>query len=144
MFNKILVAIDGSPANQAAIAVASQLAKEGAQIILISVIMPTPARVGVGLPPVEESTEVLNEAAAAIKTAGGSAVKEIQSYAGVKGPAHEILEAARNEGCDLIVTGNRGHSAWVGLALGSVSQRVLHHAPCPVLVVPGEDIDHKE
>ncbi len=139
MFKKILVAVDGSAANQAAIKVASQLAKDGAGIVLINVIMPTSARVGAGLPPPEESIAVLEEAAAAIKAAGGAVAKEMQSYAGVKGPAHEILEAASNENCDLIVTGNRGHSAWLGLALGSVSQRVLHHAPCPVLVVPGED-----
>jgi nucleotide-binding universal stress UspA family protein len=139
MFKKILVAVDGSVANQAAIEVASQLAREGAEVILINVVMPMSARVGAGEPPPEESTAILSEAAAAVKAAGGSVAKELQSYAGVKGPAHEILEAARNENCDLIVTGNRGHSAWVGLTLGSVSQRVLHHAPCPVLVVPGKD-----
>lgn len=139
MFKKVLVAVDGSPANKAAIEVASQLAKEGAELILINVVMPVPTRVGAGEPALDESTEILLEAAAMMKAAGASNVKEIQSYAGVRGPAHEIIEAASNEGCDLIVTGNRGHSAWLGLALGSVSQRVLHHAPCPVLVVPGEE-----
>lgn len=139
MFKKVLVAVDGSAANRAAIEVASQLAKDGAEMILINVIMPVSVRVGAGEPSPEESAKVLEDAAAAIKAAGGAMVKELQSYAGVKGPAHEILEAARNESCDLIVTGNRGHSAWVGLALGGVSQRVLHHAPCPVLVVPGQD-----
>ena len=138
MFKKALVAVDGSAANQAAIEVASELAKDGVEIILINVVTPVSVRVRADEPLVEESSNVLSDAAAAIKAVGGL-VKEMQSYAGVKGPAHEILEAARNESCDLIVTGNRGHSAWVGLALGSVSQRVLHHAPCPVLVVPGKD-----
>jgi nucleotide-binding universal stress UspA family protein len=50
----------------------------------------------------------------------------------------EIVEAAKEDVADLIITGSRGHSAWAGAALGSVSQRILHLAPCPVLVVPGE------
>jgi nucleotide-binding universal stress UspA family protein len=139
VFKKVLVAVDGSPANRAAVDIASQLAKEGSELILINVIMPISGRVGAGEPSPEESSEVLTEGVAAIKAAGGAVAKEIQSYAGVRGPAHEIIEAARNEGCDLIVTGHGGHSAWVGLALGSVSQRVLHHAPCPVLVVPSPE-----
>ena len=136
MFKKVLVAVDGSAANRAAVEVGSQLAKEGSELILINVIMPLPGRVGAGEPSHEESSAVLMETVAAIKAAGGAVAKEIQSYAGVRGRAHDIIEAARNEGCDLIVTGHGGHSAWVGLALGSVSQRVLHHAPCPVFVVP--------
>ena len=139
MFKKALVAVDGSAANRAAIEVASELARDGVEMILINVVMPVSVRVRADEPSLEDSSKVLGDAAAVIKAAGGAQVKELQSYAGVKGPAHEILEAARNESCDLIVTGNRGHSAWVGLALGSVSQRVLHHAPCPVLVVPGKD-----
>ena len=139
MFKKALVAVDGSAANQAAIEVASELAKDGVEIVLINVVTPVSVRIRADEPLVEESSNVLSDAAALIKAVGGALAKEMQSYAGVKGPAHEILEAARNESCDLIVAGNRGHSAWVGLALGSVSQRVLHHAPCPVLVVPGKD-----
>ena len=108
-------------------------------MILINVVMPVSVRIRADEPSLEESSTVLEDAAGPVRAAGGALVKELQSYAGVKGPAHEILEAARNEGCDLIVTGNRGHSAWVGLALGSVSQRVSDHAPCPVLVVPGKD-----
>lgn len=140
MFKKVLVAVDGSAANQAALSMAGQLAKDGAQLVLLNVIIPVPARVGAGEPPLDESAHVLADAAATIKAAGGSVGKEIQSYAGIRGPAHEIIEAAQSEGCDLIVTGSRGHSAWLGMALGSVSLRVLHHAPCPVLIVPA-DVD---
>ncbi len=50
------------------------------------------------------------------------------------GAAHAILEAAK-EG-DLIVLGSRGRGGFAGLLLGSVGQRVAHHAMCPVVIVP--------
>ncbi len=49
-------------------------------------------------------------------------------------PARALLEHA--EGADLLVVGSRGHGGFTGLLLGSVSHQVVHHAPCPVVVVP--------
>ncbi len=56
--------------------------------------------------------------------------------AGARPAAHTIAEVAKEEGSDLIVMGTRGHTALGGLLLGSVTQRLLHIAPCPVMVVP--------
>lgn len=48
-------------------------------------------------------------------------------------PAPMLIEAA--EGSDLLVVGSRGHGGFGGLLLGSVSQQLSHHAPCPLVIV---------
>ena len=50
-------------------------------------------------------------------------------------PATELLKAAK--GADLLVVGSRGHGAFTSMLLGSVSQRCMTHASCPVMVVHG-------
>jgi nucleotide-binding universal stress UspA family protein len=50
-------------------------------------------------------------------------------------PEAKIVEAARNWPADLIVMGTHGRNAIANILLGSVAQGVLHHAPCPVMVL---------
>lgn len=49
-------------------------------------------------------------------------------------PARALIDRAK--GASLLVVGSRGRGGFTGLLLGSVSQQVIHHAPCPVVVVP--------
>ena len=51
------------------------------------------------------------------------------------GPAHEICQVAETEPADLIIISTHGHTGFKRFMLGSVTARVLRHAPCPVLVV---------
>ena len=50
-------------------------------------------------------------------------------------PESRIVETAEEFGADLIVVGSHGYNRWERLLLGSVSDSVIHHAPCSVLVV---------
>lgn len=53
-------------------------------------------------------------------------------------PESRIVETAEDFGADLIVVGSHGYNTWERLLLGSVSDSVVHHAPCSVLVVRGD------
>jgi nucleotide-binding universal stress UspA family protein len=63
-------------------------------------------------------------------------VRDVERSVVVGGPAAEIVSAAREPGVDLVVVGARGLGPIRRWLLGSVSEHVLHHADCPVLVVP--------
>ncbi len=53
-------------------------------------------------------------------------------------PAEVLLRAA--EGADMLVVGSRGAGGFERLLLGSVSTQVIHHARCPVVVIPADDV----
>ncbi len=62
----------------------------------------------------------------------------------VGNPSGWICEYAKEWGADLIILGRRGYTGWSEFLLGSVSNSVLHHAPCSVLVVQGKDLPEVE
>jgi universal stress protein A len=67
-------------------------------------------------------------------------------------PHREITEAAKELGSDLIILSTHGHTGFAHVLLGSTAERVVRHAPCPVLVVrerehefvPGEPVEKAE
>lgn len=61
-------------------------------------------------------------------------VPEVVTVVRAGSPADEIIRVASEEDADLIVVGGRGKSVVGAILIGSVAYRVLHHAPCPVLV----------
>ena len=81
----------------------------------------------------EVTQEVLDSARDCV---GDSARVTYETVSGK--PADVLVEAARSRNASLIVIGGRGTGSMLG-ALGSVTHKVLHRAPCPVLVVPEKD-----
>jgi nucleotide-binding universal stress UspA family protein len=74
-----------------------------------------------------------------VRGAGGGAAEGLEiERAAIEGPAVQtLIEAAR--GAELLVVGSRGRGGFVGLLLGSVSQQVAQHPPCPVVILPPPD-----
>jgi nucleotide-binding universal stress UspA family protein len=80
----------------------------------------------------EDVDATLREAEETLKDMG---VKEVNLHAREGDPADAILDVAEERGSDLIVVGNKGMSGAKRFLLGSVPNKVSHHAPCSVLII---------
>jgi nucleotide-binding universal stress UspA family protein len=137
---RMLVGVDGSEYSLAAVRAAAKLAAERGikSVTLINVIPVAVSTLGVtpvaAAPEDVEAWEVFDKPKALLKEAGVEAKLLLRTG----DPANEILNVAKEGGYDLIVVGHRGLSPVQAFLLGSVSNRVVTHAPCSVLVVrPG-------
>lgn len=70
------------------------------------------------------------------KAGGEPAGVKVELRARLGAPPHALIEEAQD--ATMLVVGSRGRGGFSGLLLGSVSQQVVHHAPCPVVVIPAE------
>jgi len=137
VYHKILVAFDGSPGAKRALEHAVTLARDQcARLTLLTVI---PPRTGIGIAGgatcasetvVGCYSEILHDAAASAPDDVGVTTLLVEGP-----PAHTIVERATAGRHDLIVMGSRGRGRFAGALLGSVSNRVLHSSPVPVLVL---------
>jgi nucleotide-binding universal stress UspA family protein len=137
MFDTVVLALDGSESSDRALECATALAKaNSSSVTVVHVVELTVGRGGGRAPINEKDIQAKVEGqVAALVASGVKAELETQTVP-AGGPAHAIAEVAASAKADLIVTGTRGHTAVVGMLLGSVPQRLLHLAHCPVLVVP--------
>jgi nucleotide-binding universal stress UspA family protein len=140
MFAKILLATDGSDnasrAADAAISLAQGLSLPSITIIHIVTEPPSESRMVQAKFDVhslleEESRALIRETLARCDAAGIAYILKIS----IGDPAQEILATIQKEQIDLIVIGSRGFGTLKGVLMGSVSQKVAHLAPCPVLIV---------
>jgi nucleotide-binding universal stress UspA family protein len=68
------------------------------------------------------------------EVAGGASDVDVRPVAVEGKPVNALLDTAEREHAELIVVGSRGHGGFIGLLLGSVSDQVVRHASCPVVV----------
>ncbi|RLB50907.1 MAG: universal stress protein [Deltaproteobacteria bacterium] len=139
---RILVPVDGSKGANAAAAFAAGLAKDARATLELVYIYDAPTAALMGLEAVSSLAKVKEQVAggsfegalSAISAAVGDGEVAIAEYVAIGHPAIEICAYAKEQGHDLVVMGSRGRSEVRELILGSVSQAVVHHAPCPVLL----------
>ncbi len=140
MFKKVVWATDGSKAADKALEVAADLAREsgGELIALHCVELTMPGKAGGRLPVYANEDEVVTKIEGQLSglKPDGLQTKVRVARAGIGEAAQIVADATVEEGGEVIVIGTRGRGPLTGLLLGSVTQRLLHLAPCPVLVVP--------
>ena len=144
MFRSIVVGTDGSDTATQAVRQAIELARAvGARIDLVSAYEPvSDARLreqSIQVPedlqwmvnPRDDVQATLHAAASEIRAAG----VEVEVFVLQGDPADAILDVAEERGSDLIVIGNKGMTGAKRFLLGSVPNKVSHHAPCSVLII---------
>ena len=145
MYNRILVAFDASPAAQLAMAQALTLAKAAQAAVravhVVDIMFPaSPDMVYMDLETyrrdrVLAGQQVLDQAAEMGRRAGVDVETRLLEVEGSR-YSNAIIAEAKRWPADLIVLGTHGRSAIMHLLMGSVAQRVVRHAPVPVLLVP--------
>ena len=138
---KIVVGIDGSEAGTNALRWALEEARlRSAEIVAVHAWEPPPAvpepgpapgfdLVGI-LPQVQEAGERL--VTTVVNEVVGDSDVTVEPVAIAGPPASVLVDAARD--AEMLVVGSRGHGGFTALLLGSVSQQLAHHAPCPLLI----------
>ena len=144
MYNNILVPVDGSQYSiRAAVRAVDIAEKYQGKLTLLHVINPSQLT---GLGPSQDPPPITEQMVSSLNAAGHAMIKEALDAVGDTtveiaaevlwgAPERVILTHVAEKKFDLIVMGSRGLGAISGLFLGSVSDRVLHRSPCPVLIV---------
>ena len=139
MFERILLAVDGSEHALNAARTAGELARSMKAERMLIVIAYDPIPPYLGEPNLqqaidarlEDANKVLDAAKAAVGTLPFEVITEL-----IEGLAAEaIIKVADTRQSDIIIMGSRGLGRLTGALLGSTSQKVISHAPCPVLIV---------
>ncbi|HEY3772960.1 MAG TPA: universal stress protein [Solirubrobacteraceae bacterium] len=136
MFKKIMCATDGSPDAGRALYLAGTLAADaGAAVDVVHVTEYFPAGRAAGLTTRVDEADIRSRIDEQVAASGVKCVTH-RPHAAAGKTARRIADLAAELGSHVIVVGTRGHSAIAGAMLGSVTQRLLHEASCPVLAVP--------
>ncbi len=137
MFKKILVGYDGSPQSERAADLAMSIAKAmDAQVLFFAVARPPEPATRVEVDAVlDDAKEHFEEGFKRLITDARESGIEVTTEVAVGHPAEQIIHKAEVGKIDLVVLGRRGTSTFQKWILGSVSERVLRYAHCPVMVL---------
>lgn len=142
MIKNILVGVDGSKPSVQACHYAMDLASQTAAQLTFLFVIETPQVIPVGplsgyvtTAPARSEEDVKKAEAIVEQVAKERPGLKITTRVELGDPVDTICEVAKTMNADLVVVGARGHNAAQRFLLGSVSDRVVHHATCPVLVV---------
>jgi nucleotide-binding universal stress UspA family protein len=154
---KVLISTDGTKQGDAAVEMLRLLhVGPGDLVKLISVVdMALPLAIDVYggyLPDTAELEKVARENATRflesslnkVKGMFGDHAPELSGEVLFGSPESRIVETAEQIRADLIIVGSHGYNRWERLLLGSVSDSVVHHAPCSVLVVRADKVSSAE
>src|SRR3954465_12067950 len=137
VYRNILVAVDGSPDGDAALAHASALARDQhARLTLLTAIPPVPATALLATGAAPPRNEVVKHYAELLRRATDALPPDVSvTTLLVEGPAaRALIERSRSGAYDLIVMGSHGHGRLHTSLLGCVSQKVMQASPIPVLL----------
>ena len=136
-FRKLLVGYDGSPQSDKAVDIGFSLAEcLDATVLVFAVARPPEPSTSVELEAVlDDAKEHFEEGFKKILEKARSRNLEVKTDMAVGHPAEQIIHRAEVDGVDLIILGRRGRSMISRMMLGSVSERALRYAHCPVMVV---------
>jgi nucleotide-binding universal stress UspA family protein len=136
-FSKILVGYDGSAQAKKALDVAFSLAQVmDSKILVFAVARPPEPATSVEVHAVlDDAKEHYEEDFKRISQMAAEREITLETQLAVGHPAEQIIHRAEQERIDLVVLGRRGTSLFEKWILGSVSERVLRYAHCPVMVV---------
>lgn len=133
MFSTILHATDFSEPAEQAFQLACALAQEhGARLIVLHVIQPLVAGEAGAVAPYYELRDSIEQSLGRLPVPPSV---RFEARVEIGTPAAAIVRTARENHCDLIVMGTRGRRGIRRWLLGSVAEKVLRRAPCPVLTV---------
>jgi nucleotide-binding universal stress UspA family protein len=133
---RILLATDLATASEGAAEHALTLARDlRADLLVVSVIDPASPHAAPALARMDQRRAAREVAAQALVMRGRRSGVNVNFlvWEGEPGPA--IVEAAAAEDVDMVIVGTRGRNRVERMVLGSVSDHVVRHAPCPVLIV---------
>ena len=144
MFERIVCGVDGSAESLEAVRQADVLVMPGGRLVLVDAVdlsdaihfQIAPTAIHAARRALEKAEELDRRAAEALEQARAEVAhaSDVAAMEAAGAPMTCLLEAIAAEQADVVAVGTHGHGRMAGIALGSVATRMLHRAPCSVLV----------